>query len=328
MRRPGTLLAVAGLLFAAFLFWQEDLGAIASLLAGAGAGLVVAGLVHVLPMALNTIAWHRLFAPRTRISSRRLLWATWARESVNGLLPVMRIGGEIVAYRVVRGGSHDGAEVAATLIVDVAMSMLTQAAFTVLGLALLLLHGVPLALAAQVAIAGAVLVALGAAFVAVQRAGIAGGAARLLDRFVAGRLERAIAGSERVDVAIAHVYARRSGVAKCAAWQLLGWIAGAAEIWLALHFIGQPRSFVDAIVIEAIVQAVSSVAFVVPGALGVQEGAFLLLGAAVGLDGSSALALAAARRVRDLVVFFPGLAAWHWAEARLAHDARRASRSS
>jgi uncharacterized membrane protein YbhN (UPF0104 family) len=55
---------------------------------------------------------------------------------------------------------------------------------------------------------------------------------------------------------------------------------------------------------------------VVPGALGVQEGGFLLVCTVLGIDGTTALALAAARRLRDLIVFFPGLIAWQWAEAR------------
>jgi hypothetical protein len=71
------------------------------------------------------------------------------------------------------------------------------------------------------------------------------------------------------------------------------------------------------VMIEALIQAISSAAFVVPGALGVQEGGFLVLGAAVGLDGGAALALATARRLRDVVVFFPGLVAWHWTESRV-----------
>jgi len=50
----------------------------------------------------------------------------------------------------------------------------------------------------------------------------------------------------------------------------------------------------------------------------VQEGGFIVLGAAVGLDGGAALALATARRLREVVVFFPGLVAWHWAESRVA----------
>jgi uncharacterized membrane protein YbhN (UPF0104 family) len=106
------------------------------------------------------------------------------------------------------------------------------------------------------------------------------------------------------------MYARRGGIVACTLWQLAGWAAGAIQIWVAAHFLGYPVSVLDAIAIEALIQAVSSAAFVIPGALGVQEGAFMVAGAAVGLDAPASLALAASRRVRDLVIFFPGLAAW------------------
>ena len=72
------------------------------------------------------------------------------------------------------------------------------------------------------------------------------------------------------------------------------------------------------------IQAVSSATFIVPGAIGVQEGGFIVIGAALGIDATTALALATARRLRDVVIFFPGLIAWQWAEARL-RDARSAS---
>jgi len=103
------------------------------------------------------------------------------------------------------------------------------------------------------------------------------------------------------------------------AWRgrLLGWVLGAGEIWLALRFLDPQRSLPDAIVIEALIQAVSSAAFLVPGALGVQEGGFIVIGAAVGIDATTALALAVARRLRDIVIFFPGLIAWEFAELRI-----------
>jgi len=63
-----------------------------------------------------------------------------------------------------------------------------------------------------------------------------------------------------------------------------------------------------------LIQAISSAAFAVPGALGVQEAGFLAIGAAFGIDAPTALALAAARRVRDVIVFFPGLLAWQFLE--------------
>jgi len=54
----------------------------------------------------------------------------------------------------------------------------------------------------------------------------------------------------------------------------------------------------------------------VPGALGIQEGAFVVIGAALGLDATTSLALASARRIRDLIIYLPGLIAWHRAETR------------
>lgn len=315
MRRIGPVLAIAGLAIAVILFWNENVGAILALLRTAGAGLVLASVVHVLPMTANTRAWWQLFSPAHRPALSRLLWATWTRESVNALLPVMRIGGEIVAYRIVRRTDVPPVDIAATLVVDMGMSMLTQATFTLVGIALLAMHGGARDTVVQLAIAGVALVALGAAFVAVQRAGMAGAIARLLHR-IAGRFAGLVAGSERIDAAIAAIYARRLDLARCALWQLAGWIVGTLEIWLALYFLGHPRSILDAVMIDALIQAISSMAFAIPGALGVQEGGFLLLGAAIGLDGPTALALAAARRVRDLVVYFPGLAAWHRAETR------------
>jgi uncharacterized membrane protein YbhN (UPF0104 family) len=70
--------------------------------------------------------------------------------------------------------------------------------------------------------------------------------------------------------------------------------------------------------IEAMVQAIASAAFLMPGALGLQEAGFLGLGMLLGLDAEAAAALAVARRLRDLVVFLPGLLFWVRAERRIA----------
>ena len=317
MNLLGSVLALAGLVLAVALFAREDVGAIAALLVVAGPGLVLASLVHIVPMAMNAHAWQRLWQRPGRLSLLALTWATWLREAVNALLPVARIGGEIVAYRSVRGAGAGSAEAAATLVVDMALSILSQAGFAIVGLAgLLAVARVPID-TLQIALAVVALIVAGLAFIAVQRAGTLSAIAARLNRWAAGRLVRMLAGTMQIDSAIRAVYARRRDVVACTAWQCAAWMAGAAEIWAALYFLGAPCNVVDAAVIEALVQAASSAAFVVPGALGVQEGAFVVIGAALGIDGATALALAAARRMRDLVVFLPGLLAWQWEEARL-----------
>ncbi|MFP5303941.1 lysylphosphatidylglycerol synthase domain-containing protein, partial [Cobetia sp. SIMBA_158] len=74
----------------------------------------------------------------------------------------------------------------------------------------------------------------------------------------------------------------------------------ALEIWIALHALGVNATFAQAFVFEALIQLASSIAFLVPGSLGVQEGSFVLIGSVLGIDAPTCLALAGARRLRDL----------------------------
>jgi putative membrane protein len=316
MKYLARMLAIAGFALAVGLFAREDVGRIVDLVIAAGPGLVVAGLFHFFPMLANARAWQRLLPAPRRPGMRLLTGAIWVRESVNGLLPVARIGGEIVAYRILRRYVARQSEAAASLLVDMALSILSQAGFALLGLGLLFAVKHTAVATTQLLLGVACMIPLGAGFVLAQRAGALSAVTRVLDRLFAGRLGFALTRSQRLDHAIRATYQRRGDVGACFAWQLGGWLLGAGEIWLALYFLGHPRSVLDAIVVEALVQAISSAAFVVPGALGVQEGGFLLVCTVLGIDGTTALALAAARRLRDLIVFFPGLIAWQWAEAR------------
>ena len=75
--------------------------------------------------------------------------------------------------------------------------------------------------------------------------------------------------SARIDRAVRTTYRRRGGIARCFRWQLAGWIAGAGEIAAALYFLGHPTSLAVTLAIEALIQAISSAAFVVPAALGI-----------------------------------------------------------
>jgi glycosyltransferase 2 family protein len=326
MKHAGAALAFAGLALAIVLFVREDIAAVVDLLLAAGPGLVVAAMFHLAPMVLNARAWQRLLPDQERAGLNTMTWATWIRESVNGLLPVGRIGGEVVAYRILRHGSIRRSSAAAGIVADMALSVVSQAGFALLGLGLLFMLGTTTLPTPRLLAGLAIMVALGSAFALVQRAGAMSAITRILNRLLAGRLSAAIAKSLRLDSAMREIYARRSDVAACLGWQLAGWVAGAGEIWLALQFLGQHRSVLDAIVIESLIQAISSAAFLVPGALGVQEGGFLLIGAALGIDGTTALALATARRLRDLIVFLPGILAWQWSEVR-AHVPKSANPS-
>ncbi len=75
-----------------------------------------------------------------------------------------------------------------------------------------------------------------------------------------------------------------------------------------------PLGFGAVLVIEGLVYAVRSVAFAVPNAIGVQEGAYIIIGESFGLTPEMALALSLLKRARDLVIGFPAFAAWQLLE--------------
>ncbi len=107
------------------------------------------------------------------------------------------------------------------------------------------------------------------------------------------------------------------------AWRWVGWVAGIGEVWLGLYFLGHPVGLADAVMLEALGQAIRGAAFAIPGALGVQEGGFVLLAGLIGLDPQTGLALSLVKRVRELGLGLPGLVAWQWAESRWVGRVRR-----
>src|SRR4029434_6329170 len=73
-----------------------------------------------------------------RRSFAAMLHARWIGESVNGLLPVLQVGGNVVKAQLVAARGIDAPTAGASVVVDVMLMVSTQVAFTLLGAALLL----------------------------------------------------------------------------------------------------------------------------------------------------------------------------------------------
>jgi uncharacterized membrane protein YbhN (UPF0104 family) len=99
-------------------------------------------------------------------------------------------------------------------------------------------------------------------------------------------------------------------VATATATHTLSWALGGLEVWIALRALGHGVSVLDAVVIESLGMAARSAGFVVPGAVGVQEGGFVLVCGLFGVPAESALALSVLKRVRELLVGAPALLVW------------------
>jgi putative membrane protein len=290
-------------------------GDIAAALAGAAWGVALVTVYHAVPLVADTIAWRWLLPPAHRGRLPDLVWMRWVSESVNNLLPAAQIGGDLVRGRLAAQRGVPGADAAASIVADITTSVLTLIAFGALG-ALLLFprHGRE---SAALLLGLALSAALVAVFWYLQRAGLFAPLARRFGGFVGGTSWDALVGNAAaLDAAIARVYARRGDVAKSCSWALAAWVLGAGEVWIALHFLGASVGIVEALAIESLIQALRSAAFPVPGALGVQEGGFILLGHALGLAPETALTLSLVRRVRELALGIPGVIVWQLAEGR------------
>jgi uncharacterized membrane protein YbhN (UPF0104 family) len=98
-------------------------------------------------------------------------------------------------------------------------------------------------------------------------------------------------------------------------------------VWLACWLLGHPIGLVEALLLKSLTFTIAEVAFVIPNAYGVQEGAFIMVGALLGLPPDFALAVSLAVRIRELVIDVPGLICWQLIEGRSLLSRARAARS-
>jgi putative membrane protein len=306
------LAAVLGLsLIAALVFHFGPQAVTRSLIAVGWTGFAAVCSIHLALMAVMGIAWGVLM-PGTSLWVA--VWGRLVRDSGSELLPLSQIGGYVLGARAVTLAGVDGTTATASTIVDVTLELFGQLAYTALGL-LCLIYVKPDAAIATPVVAGlAVAALLAAGFVVVQRRGF-----DLFDRFarVLGRgwADRTAAGAAALHTALTAIYRRRGRVFSCFVLHLACWIASTVEAWVALDFAGVPLGFATLVVIESLLYAARSVAFAVPNAVGVQEGAYILLGASFGLTPEMALALSLLKRARDLTIGLPALIAWQLLES-------------
>lgn len=329
MKRTAAVMMLVGLaLFTAVLAWQGA-AAIGQALATAGWGLALIALWHLVPLVIDSHAWRLLYrVPRPTFG--RMLWARWIGESINGLLPVAQIGGDVAKARLLIKQGQTAAETGASVVVDTTLAAITQMVFAIIGLLLLLalMHRPDLAWGIGIGIV--VMLGLLTLFYRLQQGGLFAALAKGLKRLSGGRewLDF-VGGAAALDVGIADIYSRPGIVLRGMAWRMVGWLAGTGEVWLALYFLGHPVGLADALMLEALGQAIRGAAFAIPGALGIQEGGFVLLASLIGLSPETGLAISLTKRVRELSFGLPGLLAWQWAEGRLLRrDAPKPAESS
>ncbi len=322
--RNGVLFAVALLAAVAALNWAELPGLGAALL-DLPLAIAISAAVHLPQIALTAQAWRTLLPRALRPRLPAMMALRWYREAANALLPAGAIVGQAAAARLLarQGKGVPGDLPGATATVDLTLEAVSQFFFTLAGVALLVLARDDTAGLAAFAWAGlAIAIAGAAAMVLFQRRLPLALLERLLAR-LARRFPAVRPGAVRdLQAAILALHADAPRLVAAVFWHTASWVLGAVEIWGVLHLLGHPISLADALVVEALAQALRNAGFLLPGALAVQEGAIIGAAALVGVPPGPAIATALARRAREVVFSVPGLLAWQRAEAR-ARPARQ-----
>ncbi len=280
--------------------------------------LIPITLFHLVPLVFSALSWRELLPRSSRPHAVTVIWIRWIRESINSLLPVAGIGGDIASARLAHLRGVPGAQAAASMVVDTTVGVATQLIFVMSGVGLLLMRSNE---RGAVVVAWTVLIGTGVFFVAItafvmlQHRGLFVGSAKLARRLMPEQWLSAFAASaSAIDDAVVGAYRAGWAILRANVLRLIGWAAGAGEIWLVMRSLGQPVGMVDAFILESLSAGVRAAAFMVPGALGALEGSFVLFGALFGLSPETALAISLSKRVRELALGLPGLFVWHWIE--------------
>jgi putative membrane protein len=309
------LFFLAGVALFTFLLIQQGVREVFQAIAAVGWWLVLVLLCHLVPMVLDGGVWWALFPRDESPRFRSIFWMRWVGESVSNLFPATQAGGDIVRARlaVLKGASVPYST--ATVLVDITISIFTQACFSLVGAIVFVMATgrtnlvVPLLLAAPVAVAVIV------GFYSIQRFGVFHLIGRVVAKCARDPKWQSLTGrAGHVDQALRDIYKRKHVLAGCCVATMASWIVGAIEVWIALNAVGIPASFDKALILESVGQGVRSALFFIPGALGVHEGGYVLIGQMLGIPGHVALALALVRRVRELVFGVPGLFVWQYVE--------------
>jgi uncharacterized protein (TIRG00374 family) len=308
----------AGLL--GWILWQTDLDEVWRRLREVGAP----GLALVLALyALGTLALAASWLVTLRQAPLRAgwllrLWRVWlVGTALEYTMPLGTLGGE--PAKVILLKRHHGLrarDVTSSLVLARTTDLVAQLGFIGAGFALLL-HQALLPLPYRVAAgSGLALLTLGVVlfFLAQQR--------RLLGR-LRGWLERgwlrgrplsarAVAALDSLPDIDEHLVGfyrgERARFWASTALAFLEWTSSALASFVAVNALGYPIGLADALVIEAFLGLIRSTLFFVPGDVGTQEGALVLICGALTGSAPAGLALAAIRRCRDVLVVVAGLA--------------------
>jgi putative membrane protein len=310
---------LVGLAVVASLVLANDPAEILRLLAGASWGMLAVLALRLPQILFSALGWAPLILGPDRPGWALLFRMRWIRDAVNALLPVAQVGGEFVRAQLLIRRGIGTLPAAASVAVDLATEMAALAGFAAIGLFVLWWTPHGAVSVDWAAWAVALCTAMAGGFMVAQRCGLFRLAERLLGALPGGASASKAGGIAGLHEAVLRLYRAPRRLWWSVGAHLGSWVLGTLETWAALRILGVEAGLAEVLVIESLSQVVRSFGFLVPGAIGIQEGGFVLACGIFGISPDQALALALLRRFRDVTLGLPGIVAWRW---EAANDAR------
>jgi putative membrane protein len=322
MKRALIVAAGIGLVLAVAIIAYEGFGAVTQAFAAVGYGLIAVIALRAIEITGAGLGWWVVFPPDAHCPPQRCIRVRFIREAINTLLPVAQVGGEIAGARVMTLFGVPPGLAGATVMVDMLLQVVSLFFFVLAGVGILAMYGADDALVGSMMVGISIMGLALAGFFVAQRFG----GAKLIDRALMVAAEKldwsSLANLASLHDNLVRIYADVPRFLAAMLVHLTFWFVGAVEVLVALNLMGYPVSYLDAVVIESLGQAVRAAGFLIPGALGVQEAGFIAVCAVFGIPAPAAIALSLVKRVPEIVLGLPFLFAWH------AHEAKALSRKS
>lgn len=314
MRSLKILFFLTGVVLLGVIISEIDLAEVGVQVAKVGYGIIVIVGIYFVAFAIDSFSWQMTIRgiPLNGIWAYRVWKLRMVGESFNSVIPAGGMGGEPVKAAMLK--THYGINLR-----DGAASLILAKTINVTALVIFLIGGFVLMIESQALprayeyVAGAGLLAFSVGvflFFVIQRFSITSLTGTWLSQWGVGRrIERVLHHIHDMDERLVDFYTLAKGrFAGALFLALVNWMLGVVEIYYTLVFLGNPISWAEAWIIEAVAQMVRTGAFFIPAAIGVQEGAFLLVCGAITGSAAVGVAVSVIRRIREVTWIIWGFA--------------------
>lgn len=272
-------------------------------------------MARAVALAAAGVGWWCLLTPRNR-GPYIFAGLRFVREAINSLVPFVGVGGDIIGARLLAQFGIATNVAIASVLIDIFIQVLCLLVFVAAGIGIVLdLAGTHRLTALTFVMVAVALPAVSGFFLALNF----GAFEPFVRRLVAfGEKHDWAAFNHVADLGgrLQQIWQNHRGLSASFLVHLAAVFFGASEVWIALSFMGHPVSVAEAVAIESLGQGSRSAAFVLPGGLGVQDGALIAASAIFGIPADIALAMALIKRVPDLILGIPALVGWQALEGK------------